>query len=148
MSGQSKGTIAALRSLVMAADRFRNTVARALGVGPSDVLAMSQLRVAGPLSPREIAVRLGLTPSTVTALLRRLEASGLAQRFPHETDHRQVVVALTEEGMARLDQSEQWLAAVLEHMDMDPGEAERVLVALAAALDTQGTLIRGQVDKP
>lgn len=148
MSEQSVGNIRALRSLVMAADRFRNTVAFALGVGPSDVLAMSQLRVAGPLSPREISSRMGLTPSTVTALLRRLEAFGLAQRFPHETDRRQVVVALTEEGTARLDRSEQWLAAVLDHMDLGQDEAERVLLALRAALDTQGRLIRQQVEEP
>lgn len=144
MTNQTDGTVRALRALVLAADHFRQTVGNALGVGASDATAMSQLRAAGPLNAREIATRTGLTPSTVTALLGRLEVAGLAQRSPHPTDRRQIVVSLTEEGNAQLDQSERWLADVLAHMDGRSDETERVLVALRAALDIQDARIRDE----
>lgn len=146
MSNQTDGTVRALRALVLAADLYRHTVASALGVGPSDATAMSQLRAAGPLNAREIAVRTGLTPSTVTALLGRLEAAGLAERSPHPTDRRQVVVTLTDDGNATLDRSEKWLIDVLGHMDVRSEETEVVLVALRAALDTQAARIREEAE--
>lgn len=135
------GDIRALRALVLAADRYRHAVAAALDMGPSDAVAMGQLR-AGALNARELATRTGLTPSTMTALLRRLEKAGLAQRSPHPTDRRQIVVSLTDAGHAELDRSERWLAGVLEHMDASPAEAERVLVALREALDIQSAAIQ------
>jgi|SRR5579875_3243652 len=142
MSNQTDANVRALRSLVLASDRFLQAVAAALGVGPSDAMAMAHLRSAGPLNARELADRMSLTPSTVTALLGRLEAAGLARRDPHRTDRRQVVVSLTEEGNARLNRSQEWLAEVLGHMQTESGETERVLVALRGALDVQAGLIR------
>jgi DNA-binding MarR family transcriptional regulator len=45
-----------------------------------------------------IAERLALEPSTLTPLLKRLEASGFLQRTRNPDNERQVVVALTERG--------------------------------------------------
>lgn len=146
MSNQTGGTVRALRALVLAADNYRHTVAAALDVGPSDATAMSLLRAAGSLNAREIATRTGLTPSTVTALVGRLEAAGLAQRVRHPTDRRQVVVSLTDAGNAQLDRSERWLTEVLAHLDTGPEETERVLIALRATLDLQGARIREKTE--
>lgn len=146
MTQHSDGEIRALRALVLAADLFRQTVADAFGVGPSDLTAMSHLRSAGRLNARELASRTGLTPSTVTALLRRLEAAGLAERTMHPTDRRQVVVALTAKGGSLLDRSEGWLAAVLTRMGQDVREAEGVLVALRTALEVQEARIREELE--
>lgn len=146
MSNQTDENVRALRALVLAADLFRHAVAGALGVGSSDVTAMSQLRAAGKLNARELAGRTGLTPPTVTALLRRLEAAGLAERSPHPTDRRQVVVTLTDEGNVRLDRSERWLIDVLGHMNVQSDETASVLVALRAALDLQAAQIRRETE--
>lgn len=45
-----------------------------------------------------IAEKLALEPSTLTPLLKRLEASGFLQRNRNPDNERQVVVALTEQG--------------------------------------------------
>lgn len=45
-----------------------------------------------------IAQRLALEPSTLTPLLKRMEAAGLVRRARNPEDERQVIVALTPEG--------------------------------------------------
>jgi DNA-binding MarR family transcriptional regulator len=45
-----------------------------------------------------IAQRLALEPSTLTPLLKRMEAAGLVRRTRNPEDERQVIVALTPEG--------------------------------------------------
>lgn len=45
-----------------------------------------------------IAQRLALEPSTLTPLLKRMEAAGLVRRARNPDDERQVIVALTPEG--------------------------------------------------
>lgn len=45
-----------------------------------------------------IAQRLALEPSTLTPLLKRMEAAGLVRRTRNPDDERQVIVALTPEG--------------------------------------------------
>ena len=47
-----------------------------------------------------IAARLGLEPSTMTPLVKRLEAAGLVTRARNPDDERQVRVRLTERGVA------------------------------------------------
>ncbi|CAN5659792.1 MarR family transcriptional regulator [soil metagenome] len=47
-----------------------------------------------------IATQLGLESSTLTPLLKRLEAAGLVRRNRNPDNERQVVVALTEQGAA------------------------------------------------
>lgn len=47
-----------------------------------------------------IATQLGLESSTLTPLLKRLEAAGLVRRTRNPDNERQVVVALTEQGHA------------------------------------------------
>ncbi|HWC21309.1 MAG TPA: MarR family transcriptional regulator [Flexivirga sp.] len=134
---------AQLRGLVLAAEHFRQVVAEQFGIGMTEAAALSHLRRQGPLSARELAELTGLTPSTVTALLGRLEAADLAERTPHPTDRRQIVVRLTAAGNAHLDRSDQWLAEVLDRVDTaDPAEADRVMAGLTAAFDAQSRSIR------
>ena len=52
------------------------------------------------LTVSEIAGRLWLEPSTVTPLVKRLEAAGLLSRNRNPKDERQVNVTLTDQGLA------------------------------------------------
>lgn len=146
MSNRTGENAKALRTLVLAADYYRQAVATALGLGPTDATAMSQLRAAGEMNARELATRLGLTPSAVTAVLGRLERAGLAERIRHPTDRRQIVVCLTEDGVATLDRSEHWLNDVLEFMDCRPDATNEVLSSLASALQKQSDLVREEAE--
>ncbi len=68
------------------------------------------LRDASPVTAGELAQRLGVTPSTLTGLLDRLEREGYVERTRHATDRRQMIPALTDSGrhvIAELDQAAQ-----------------------------------------
>ena len=48
------------------------------------------------ISSAELAGKAGLAPTTLTAMLDRMEQSGLVKRVPHETDRRRLRIMLTE----------------------------------------------------
>ena len=63
-------------------------------------LVLTALSENDGLTVSEIAGRLWLEPSTVTPLVKRLEAAGLLSRTRNPKDERQVNVTLTDEGRA------------------------------------------------
>ena len=56
----------------------------------------------GSLPMRMMGERLQLHPTSITNIVDRLEADGLARRLPHPSDRRTTLVELTEAGRARL----------------------------------------------
>jgi DNA-binding MarR family transcriptional regulator len=81
-----------LRAFGLANDRLDAAVARALGAGQVEFKAMDHLHAEGELTPGQLGDRLSLTSGAVTALIDRLERLGWAERAPHPTDRRSVVV--------------------------------------------------------
>jgi DNA-binding MarR family transcriptional regulator len=57
-----------------------------------------------PMTQRELADRLRVTPRNVTGLVDALEGSGFVRRAAHGTDRRAVVVTLTAAGATALAQ--------------------------------------------
>ena len=57
-----------------------------------------------PLSPTAIAERLIVTTASVTSLLDTLERRGLVERRPDPTDRRRLLIAITQDGKAIVDQ--------------------------------------------
>jgi DNA-binding MarR family transcriptional regulator len=102
--GQLVGLVS---ELIRAEHRHAAFLAQRQDLSSADTLALYHL-ADRPLKASELADRLGLTPGSVTALIDRLAARGLAQRRPHESDRRVVLVEMTEEGRA-----ETW--TVLQH---------------------------------
>ncbi|WP_186526272.1 MarR family winged helix-turn-helix transcriptional regulator [Leekyejoonella antrihumi] len=130
--------VGALRALIVSGEQFRQAIADHFGVGVTETVALSHLRVHGALTSGELAELAGLTSSTVTALVDRLEGFGLADRSAHPTDRRKIVIALTPSGKDQLDRTEEWLAAALQvPVGMDPAAVTTLLTRLAAALDQQ-----------
>lgn len=67
--------------------------------------ALAVLEGAGePLSPTAIAERLIVTTASVTSLLDTLERRGLVERRPDPGDRRRLLVAITDDGVALVDQ--------------------------------------------
>ncbi|MEV1144500.1 MarR family transcriptional regulator [Micromonospora sp. NPDC049799] len=103
--------------------------------------ALTSLRLAGALTPRELAEVERVQPPTMTKIVGKLEERGLVRRTPHPTDGRQVILAATEGGEAVLDQFErardEWLAhrlAELSDEDRDTlHHAAEILHQLARA---------------
>ncbi|MEU4772590.1 MarR family transcriptional regulator [Micromonospora sp. NPDC023644] len=117
--------------------RLNRRVRQARPVGDLTVTqlsALTSLRLAGALTPRELADVERVQPPTMTKIVAKLEERGLVQRTPHPTDGRQVILAATEGGRAVLDQFErvrdEWLARRLAALT----EAERDTLRQAAEI--------------
>ena len=92
---------AALRELDATLDVLDEAAARALGIGRTDLRAMEIISRAGRVSAKTLAVHLRLTSGTVTALIDRLVAAGIAVRKPDPADRRKVSLELTPRGRDR-----------------------------------------------
>jgi DNA-binding MarR family transcriptional regulator len=61
---------------------------------------------------QEIAVSMGIDPSTMVSLIDDLERAGLAERRPHPTDRRAREIAITPKGRRLLDRARQMATQV------------------------------------
>ncbi|MFI2709171.1 MarR family winged helix-turn-helix transcriptional regulator [Micromonospora sp. NPDC018662] len=112
--------------------RLNRRVRQARPVGDLTVTqlsALTSLKLAGALTPRELADVERVQPPTMTKIVAKLEERGLVQRTPHPTDGRQVILAATEGGRAVLDQFErarnEWLAGRLAALTEDERDTLR-----------------------
>lgn len=112
--------------------RLNRRVRQARPVGDLTVTqlsALTSLRLAGALTPRELADIERVQPPTMTKIVAKLEERGLVRRTPHPTDGRQVILAATEGGGAVLDQFErardEWLAHRLAELSVEERDTLR-----------------------
>jgi DNA-binding MarR family transcriptional regulator len=92
-----------LRDLLRVGRGVETTLARRLGVGVTDVQAVSHLVESGePLGPVELGNRLGIRSASATVLVDRLEAAGHLRRTDHPKDRRRVVLRPTESARAEV----------------------------------------------
>ncbi len=127
--------VAALRALMLATQEFRQAIATKLGLNITDTLAMSYLSADGPLTAGELAERTGLTASSVTALLDRLETAELITRRRSAEDRRTVTAVITDVGLHTLGWARQWMEAALRDLETDDlGASTRILRSLAESL--------------
>ncbi|GAA2710786.1 MarR family winged helix-turn-helix transcriptional regulator [Micromonospora olivasterospora] len=82
---------------------------------------------------RELALRAGLDPSTVSRAVAGLVAQGLVERRTDAADKRVAVLAVTPAGRAALADTENWYGAVLDRAltGWTPAEAAALSAALA-----------------
>lgn len=102
-----------------------------LGLTYPQYLVMSILWTGGTTNVGGIAERLGLETSTVTPLLKRLEAAGLVTRRRSEIDERRVEVGLSPRGEAMAEEAAHIPVCVEEATGMSRPEIE----ALRGELD-------------
>lgn len=93
----------AVRLVILSGERLRQRLAAELGVGISEILALGHLYHDGELTPRDLSDRLNLSSGTMTALVDRLEESGLATRAPNPTDRRSQLVSITNGGREAME---------------------------------------------
>ena len=81
-----------VRQLVGEATLFHQAIADRLGLHASDLKCLELLLQHGPLTAGRLATFTGLTTSSITALIDRLEKVGYARRGKDPQDRRKVVV--------------------------------------------------------
>jgi DNA-binding MarR family transcriptional regulator len=127
--------MAALRELVLAGEHYRQAVARELQLGVTETQAISNLMAAKTMGQTELAEALGITTSSVTSLIDRMERNGLVRRQPHPRDRRRTVVQLTKYGMECIERSRAWFVHAFDDVPDDRlGEVTQTLLTLAANL--------------
>lgn len=107
---------------------------------PDNELSINQMGVLGVLARRgaltvgELAVAERVQPPSMTRTVNCLEESGDVVKRPHETDRRQIVVELSEQGRGRVlvdrDRRDAWLAQRLRELSPD----ERAVLRQAAPI--------------
>jgi DNA-binding MarR family transcriptional regulator len=81
-----------LRRIGTLSQRIHSALAAAVELNGTSLDAMEWLQREGPLTARELATRLGITPGAVTGVIDRLVATGHASRVPHADDGRSIQV--------------------------------------------------------
>lgn len=90
-----------LHEIVHLSRAFERKVGQALEVNTTDLSAMEHLIQAGSLTPGELSRRLDISTAATTLVVDRLVALGHAQRHPHSSDRRKVVVVPAQESVTR-----------------------------------------------
>ncbi|MFD9739713.1 MarR family winged helix-turn-helix transcriptional regulator [Umezawaea sp. NPDC059074] len=119
-----------LRDLLQAGRGVQTTLARRLGVGVTDVQAVSHLvESPEPLGTVELGNRLGIRSASATVLVDRLEAAGHLSRTAHPDDRRRVVLRPTDTARAEVREALAPLLASLGGIvaDLDDDQAAAVL---------------------
>ena len=107
---------------------------------PDRFAVQSVIGALGPLTPTNLARRLGMAPTTVSSWLSRLEQDGAVVRRANPADGRSQLVELTPRGRAELDRAlpafARALARVHDALGADVDAVVAGSVRLADALRT------------
>jgi DNA-binding MarR family transcriptional regulator len=136
-SALNSGAIHVLRSL--------RAVDRLAGLTPARLSALSVLVFGGPCSLGTLAGAEGVAGPTMTRIVDGLIDAGLAERQPHPTDGRAVLIAATADGDALMRRAQsrriEALAAALASL---PAVAQRQLASSVELLDQVAAAVRAQ----
>jgi len=120
---------------------------RGSGLTPQEFGVLSAIGVWGPLTPTDLARRVGLPPTTLSEYVTRFTERGLVTRSRHPDDGRSYLLGLTAKGSRSHRSASEGLLTSLEsialHLDVSPKQVREALAslerALRAALDEPGS---------
>jgi DNA-binding MarR family transcriptional regulator len=101
LTGRRAQLAALIRQYQRDSDEFNQAVAERAGINQTDLRCLDlllEMAVAGRgMTPGRLAEASGLTPSTITSVLDRLERAGYVRRVRDQENRRQVFLQLTAE---------------------------------------------------
>jgi DNA-binding MarR family transcriptional regulator len=121
-------------ALVKQAGAAAHSISAGLGIAPPDLLALFKLD--GPLPMKDLAQRMGVDASFVTAVADTLEKRGFVRREPGQRDRRVKNLVLTTDGATAKERMFRQLATRLPWCyALDDAERECFLGLLRKMLD-------------
>jgi DNA-binding MarR family transcriptional regulator len=103
---------------------------------PDRFAVQSVIGAMGPITPTELARRLGMAPTTISSWLARLERAGSAQRHPNPVDGRSQLIELTPKGRRELNRALPGFRRAIERvLDALDGDVDAVLAGSARLVD-------------
>jgi DNA-binding MarR family transcriptional regulator len=107
------------------------TVVEGSAVTASEFALTSWLNVIGGATPTEAALQLGLSPTTLSAMIDRLVRKGQLRRTRHPEDGRSYILELTAKGKAtNARNGERFVRRLAELQANLDGEPEAILAAM------------------
>lgn len=114
-------------------------------LGTHERMAISQLRVYGPMQMSELAARIALSRAAVTSLIDRLEADGWLRRQSDERDRRRTLLMLTPQSYASCDDVTRAFRTELAAWSSEMSESEWRIVA--SFLERMTSIAERQADE-
>jgi DNA-binding MarR family transcriptional regulator len=127
---------------------FQQAVADRLGLNTTDLMCLSFLNDAEPLTAGQLAEATGLTTGSVTVMIDRLEKAGYAQREKDSTDRRRVIVRPLTERIERdiaplyASLGEAWGRAIERYSTQELGVILDMLTRSVVLLQEQTVALR------
>jgi DNA-binding MarR family transcriptional regulator len=115
-----------LYAAAIAVNRAYKPLLDRLGLTYPQYLVLSSLWEYDGLAVSAIADRLSLESSTITPLVKRLEAAGLLTRERNPKDERQVIVSLTDKGRSLNEKSACLTERLLERSGLTPQQLTKL----------------------
>lgn len=97
--------VAALRRIIRSVDVQSKTMVKTSGLTTPQVVALRACAALGEVTTGRLSNEISLSQGTVTAILDRLEAKGLIERYRSATDRRVVHARITSDGLHVLSQT-------------------------------------------
>ena len=138
---RSKEVLVSIRKIIRAIDlRSKRLMSEAGITGPQLLVLQAVSQCETPPSLGEIAKRVSLSQATVTSIMGRLEAKGLALRAKGAVDRRRVEVTLTEAGREAMERAPSPLqeSFVEEFEGLKEWEQHLLLSSLERVADMMG----------
>lgn len=129
-----------LRVLALTLEQLRHRYVVLLGIGDTDLMALGALAAYGPLSSAELARRLAVTPSSITALVDRLESAKLVARRDDPADRRRRHLLLTAAGEEAIRKARSWSLDALSAIE------PQQLPAIVEALDELASALEHHIE--
>lgn len=93
-----------LQEVIHLSNEVERELVRLLGINLTDYRALVALGASGPVTAGVLAGRIGASAATTTAVLNRLERRGYVQRDRTHPDRRRVLVRVTPQVAARIQE--------------------------------------------
>ncbi|MFE6307571.1 MarR family winged helix-turn-helix transcriptional regulator [Nocardiopsis sp. NPDC057823] len=138
---QNDGQMLAVRLI-----KLLHRMADRSGMNPTDFQCYTLLRVAGTMTPGEIASSLCLSTGSVTGVIDRMEAHGLVERTRHPEDRRKVAVRLTESAELRAPETAPGMRAAMTALH--EGYTNDELAVIVDWLGRVGRTLDGLAEAP
>lgn len=142
---RADAALISLRRILRATEQYERELAQAAGLTPAKLRVLQILsgEAQRQATPTRLAARMGVSQATVTALVDQLERRGLTLRQRSQTDRRQMLVILTDEGATALAEAPDALQQNFVHgfhalQDWEQAMLVAALERVAAMLNASG----------
>lgn len=123
--------LTAIRRIIRSVDIYSHKLGLSSGVTVPQLSCLLRIVEGAPLTLKDLAVAVDLSPSTLVGIVDRLEQKGLVRRARSTEDRRQVLISATEEGLILANESPSPLQDRLATALRDLPESERAAITVS-----------------